>query len=62
MPYRAPVADFQFVLDHVVGFAEVAATERFADAVPETVQAVLAEAGRWLGRASERPDRRSLST
>ncbi len=46
MTYRAPVTDFQFVLDHVVGFAEVAATDRFADAVPETVQAVLVEAAR----------------
>ncbi len=46
MPYRAPVADYAFLLDHVVGFAEVAATPRFAEATAETVTAVLAEAGR----------------
>jgi acyl-CoA dehydrogenase len=46
MPYRAPVNDIQFILDHVVGFAEVAATERFASATPDLAQAILAEAGR----------------
>lgn len=46
MPYRAPVNDLRFVLDHVVDFPSVAATERFAEASPETVDAILAEAGR----------------
>jgi acyl-CoA dehydrogenase len=46
MPYRAPVADLRFVLDHVAGFTEVSRTPRFADATPETVDAILAEAGR----------------
>jgi len=46
MPYRAPVADFHFLLDQVLGFAEVAATERFADATPETTSAILTEAAR----------------
>jgi acyl-CoA dehydrogenase len=46
MPYRAPVADFRFLLDHVVGFGAVAATDRFADATPDTVQAVLEGAGK----------------
>ncbi|OYU38541.1 MAG: acyl-CoA dehydrogenase [Pseudorhodobacter sp. PARRP1] len=45
MPYRAPLADFAFLLD-VVGFEKVAATARFADASPETVTAILAEAGK----------------
>ncbi|MDZ4311992.1 MAG: acyl-CoA dehydrogenase [Cypionkella sp.] len=45
MPYRAPLADFTFLLD-VVGFAEVSATERFADASADTVAAILAEAGK----------------
>jgi acyl-CoA dehydrogenase len=35
MPYRAP-SDIRFILDHVVGFAEVAATPRFAEATPDT--------------------------
>jgi hypothetical protein len=46
MPYRAPLSDLRFVLDHVVGFAEVAATARFAEASPDTVEAILTEAGR----------------
>ncbi|GIT90840.1 acyl-CoA dehydrogenase [Jannaschia pagri] len=46
MPYRAPVSEVRFVLDHVVGFDRVAATETFADATPETVEAILTEAGR----------------
>ena len=46
MPYRAPLTDLRFVLDHVVGFAEVAGTARFCEATPETVEAILSEAGR----------------
>lgn len=46
MPYRAPLTELRFVLDHVAGFAQVAATPRFAEASPETVAAVLGEAGR----------------
>jgi hypothetical protein len=46
MPYRAPVRDIRFILDHVVGFADVAATPRFADATPDLAQAILTEAGR----------------
>ncbi|MFO6464375.1 acyl-CoA dehydrogenase family protein [Jannaschia sp. KMU-145] len=46
MPYRAPVSELRFVLDHVVGFDRVAATETFEEATPETVEAILTEAGR----------------
>lgn len=46
MPYRAPLSDLRFVLDHVVGFGAVAATDRFAEATPDTVEAILTEAGR----------------
>ncbi len=46
MAYRAPVADFRFILDHVVGFDRVTATDRFADATPDTVEAILLEVGR----------------
>ena len=45
MPYRAPLSEFTFLLD-VVGFAEVAATDRFAEASADTVTAILAEAGK----------------
>ncbi|MFO1203405.1 MAG: acyl-CoA dehydrogenase [Tabrizicola sp.] len=46
MPYRAPVKDIRFILDHVVGFAEVSATARFADATADLADAILTEAGR----------------
>ncbi len=46
MPYRAPLADFRFLLDRVLGFAEVTAQPRFADATPDTVDAILTEAGK----------------
>lgn len=43
MPYRAPVGDFRFLMDHVVGFDDVAATARFADATPDMTGAILSE-------------------
>ncbi|MCR8548694.1 acyl-CoA dehydrogenase [Salipiger sp. P9] len=46
MPYRAPVSEFGFLLDKVVGFSAVQATERFAEATSDTVTAVLTEAGK----------------
>lgn len=46
MSYKAPVEEFQFMLRHVVPFAEVAATERFAEATLETADAILSEAGK----------------
>ncbi|MEM9796114.1 MAG: acyl-CoA dehydrogenase family protein [Pseudomonadota bacterium] len=46
MPYRAPVQDIRFVLDSVVGFGQVAGTDTFAEATPETVDAILTEAGK----------------
>lgn len=46
MPYRAPVSEVRFLLDRVVGFDQVAQTQRFADATPDTVEAVLTEAGK----------------
>jgi len=46
MTYRAPVAEIRFILDHVVPLAPVSATERFADATPDTAEAVLTEAAR----------------
>ena len=46
MPYRAPLSDFRFVLDRVVGFGQVIATNRFAEADSDVVDAILTEAGR----------------
>ncbi len=46
MPYRAPVSDFQFLMDHIIGFEQVASTEHFADATPDMTQAILGEAAK----------------
>lgn len=46
MPYRAPLADYDFLMAEVLGYGRIAATARFADATPDTARAVLAEAGR----------------
>ena len=46
MPYRAPLADYDLLLSLVTGYGRVAATDRFADASPDTARAILAEAGR----------------
>ena len=46
MPYRAPVSDYQFLLDHVVDFAQVTDTALFADATPDMTQAILSEAAK----------------
>ncbi len=46
MPYRAPVADVRFLLDHVAGYPAVAATDRFAEATPDMTDAILTEAAR----------------
>ncbi|RMD94897.1 MAG: acyl-CoA dehydrogenase [Alphaproteobacteria bacterium] len=46
MTYRAPVSEFRFLFDHVVGLDQVTATERFAEAAGDVADAILAEAGR----------------
>ena len=46
MPYRAPVSDYRFLLDHVAGFAQVQASALFAEATPDTTEAILREAAR----------------
>ena len=46
MPYRAPVSDYEFLFDHVIGLRQVTATGRFAEATPDMTAAILTEAGR----------------
>lgn len=46
MPYRAPVEDFAFLFDHVVGLDAVRHTERFEDASEDVTRAILEEAGK----------------
>ncbi|MGR3503160.1 acyl-CoA dehydrogenase [Pseudaestuariivita sp.] len=46
MAYRAPVDQYRFLFDHVVGLEDVTATERYADATDDVVAAILGEAGK----------------
>ncbi|PUB15494.1 acyl-CoA dehydrogenase [Yoonia sediminilitoris] len=46
MAYRAPVNEFRFLMEHVVGFDKVAATDRFTDATADMVDAILTEAAK----------------
>ncbi|WP_306116849.1 MULTISPECIES: acyl-CoA dehydrogenase [unclassified Roseovarius] len=46
MPYRAPVEDYKFLFDHVVGLRQVTETDRFAEATSDVTGAILSEAGR----------------
>ncbi len=46
MTYRSPIDDIRFMLEHVVPFGKVAATERFAEATPDMVEAILTEAAK----------------
>ena len=49
MSYTAPTKQMQFLLDHVVGMAEVAALPGFEDVTPDIVSAILEEAGKFAG-------------
>ncbi|WP_299503845.1 acyl-CoA dehydrogenase [uncultured Roseobacter sp.] len=46
MPYHAPVDDYAFLFDHVVGYAGLRATDRFAEATDDVTRAILTEAGK----------------
>lgn len=49
MAYTAPVDQIEFILNNVVSFPALADTELFAEATPETVTAILSEAGKLAG-------------
>ena len=46
MPFRAPLEEYNFLFDKVVGFTQVSETHRFKEATPDLVDAILKEAGR----------------
>jgi alkylation response protein AidB-like acyl-CoA dehydrogenase len=46
MPYRAPITDYQFLFNDVVDLRQVTATDTFAEADSDTVDAILTEAAR----------------
>ncbi len=45
--YRAPLADMRFVLNELAGLSQVASLPGFGDATPDTVAAILDEAGKF---------------
>ncbi len=47
MTYRAPVEDYNFLFEQVVGLDRLRATERFADATADVTRAILTEAGKF---------------
>jgi len=50
MAYTAPTGETSFILEHVVGFGAVAATERYGEADAAATAAILEEAGRLAAR------------
>ena len=61
MPYRAPLSDYEFLLDHILGYDRLTETDRFSDVPRETATAILTEAARLaettlapLNRAGDR--------
>jgi len=46
--YRAPLEDIGFVLEHIVGLADLAALPGFESADPELVAGLLEEAGKFM--------------
>lgn len=46
MPYRSPVSDFRFLMDHVAGYDAVSSTDKFSDATVDTRDAILSEAAK----------------
>ncbi|RZM27172.1 MAG: acyl-CoA dehydrogenase, partial [Sphingomonas sp.] len=46
--YTPPIRDTRFVLEHVVGLDAHAQVDGFANATPDTVDAVLEEGGRFV--------------
>ena len=57
MTYRAPVHEFEFILNHLTDFSTVQATARYADCTPELLRAILSEAGK-MAQTSLAPLRR----
>jgi 3-(methylthio)propanoyl-CoA dehydrogenase len=53
MPYTAPLREMRYAMDHMAGFAAVAALPGCEDATPDLVDAVLEEAGRLAGGVIE---------
>ncbi|MEX0281290.1 MAG: acyl-CoA dehydrogenase [Arenibacterium sp.] len=51
MPYRAPTAEYEFILNHIVGYQSVSSTDRFSEADAASAAQILTEAGRLSSEA-----------
>jgi hypothetical protein len=63
--YRAPLQEMSFVLNELAGLAQVASLPGFEEATPDTVSAILEEAGEFrhqCARSTERPRRPRRAT
>ena len=51
MPTRAPVSEFEFILNEIIDYEQIIKTSRFKDTSSELVSQILSEAARRaLGR------------
>ncbi|MFN3953651.1 MAG: acyl-CoA dehydrogenase [Pararhodobacter sp.] len=46
MSFKAPVSDFRFLFEHVIGYSRLSGTELFAEAGADVTEAILGEVGR----------------
>ncbi len=46
MPFRAPISDYQFLLDNVISYDQIVNTEKFSEASSDVATAILTEAGK----------------
>ena len=46
MPYQAPLNEYKFLFDHVIGYSKVSETKRFREATSELVTVILGEAAK----------------
>ncbi|UZD90196.1 acyl-CoA dehydrogenase [Cognatishimia activa] len=46
MPYRAPVGEYDFILNALINLGQVSETDKFSEVDADTVSAILTEAGR----------------
>ena len=47
--YRAPVKDMRFIMDEIVGLAEIAQLPGYEEATPDMADAILEEAAKFTG-------------
>ncbi|RMF09504.1 MAG: acyl-CoA dehydrogenase [Alphaproteobacteria bacterium] len=56
--YTAPLKDIRFALDHIIDYGELVALDRFSEATPDVVDAILSEGAKFVSGVID-PLRRS---